>query len=265
MAPNNPRCTIGTKINTRAVHVTSISKCLRRYGANKKTRIIVGTVLEVEIRTKATALGSRRTFVVEKFDLGGGDMKVATINIRSVKLHTPEPLPPATNSDGGERAAAATTTTTGDTTITDPVSVQVFKAPAQYPLNDEAFIVVVTHPMSETYGYSLSPLTKADGSEVGAVLAHLWVHLLWRCLHLIHFLDYFHFLNLFHFLYLILHCLPYRIRVLHLQSAVTLDKDLRLCHIQKVRKVIVMGENSLRTIVVLNKTSMVLIHYANGS
>ena len=45
-------------------------------------------------------------------------MKVATINIKSVKLHTPEPLRPDTGGDGGERYAAATTTTTGDTTIT---------------------------------------------------------------------------------------------------------------------------------------------------
>ena len=88
MAPTDPRCTIGTKIKTKAVHVTSMSECLRRYGANKKNIIIIGTVLEVEIGLKATALGRRRTFLVARFDLGGGDMKVATINIRSVKLHT---------------------------------------------------------------------------------------------------------------------------------------------------------------------------------
>ena len=70
-------------------------------------------------------------------------MKVATTNIRSVKLYTTEPPRPSTGGDGGERAAAATTTTTGDTTVTDPVSVQVFEAPAPDPLNDEAFRVVV--------------------------------------------------------------------------------------------------------------------------
>ena len=53
-------------------------------------------------------------------------MKVATINISSVNLYTPEPLRPTTDGDGGDRADAATTTTTGDTTIIDPVSVQVF-------------------------------------------------------------------------------------------------------------------------------------------
>ena len=56
-------------------------------------------------------------------------MKVTTINIRSVKLHTPEPPRPSTGGDGGERAAADTTTSTGDITVTDPISVQIFEAP----------------------------------------------------------------------------------------------------------------------------------------
>ena len=92
MAPTNPSCTIGTKIDTKAVHVTSLAKCSRRYEADKKTRILVGSVLEVGIGPKATAFGRRRTFVVAIFDRGGRAMKVATINIRSVKLHNPEPL-----------------------------------------------------------------------------------------------------------------------------------------------------------------------------
>ena len=83
MAPIDPRCTIGTKIDTKAVHATSLDKCSRRYGANKKIIIIVGTVLEVEIGPKETALGRCRTFFITRFDLGGGAMKVATINIWS--------------------------------------------------------------------------------------------------------------------------------------------------------------------------------------
>ena len=64
MAPTDPRYTIRTNMDTKAVHVTSLAKCFRRYGANKKTRILVGTVLEVEIGPKTTALGRCRTFVV---------------------------------------------------------------------------------------------------------------------------------------------------------------------------------------------------------
>ena len=74
---------------------------MRHYGANKKTRILVGTFLEVEIGPKATALGRRRTFVVVKFYLGGGDTKASTINISIVKLHTMEPLRPSTDGYGG--------------------------------------------------------------------------------------------------------------------------------------------------------------------
>ena len=70
MTPTNPRCTIGKDIETKAVHLTSLDKCLRRYRANKKKIILVVTILEVEIGPKATALGRRRTFVVARFDLG---------------------------------------------------------------------------------------------------------------------------------------------------------------------------------------------------
>ena len=100
-------------------------------------------------------------------------MKVATINIRSVKLHTTEPLCCSTYGDGGDRDAAATTTTTGDTTIIDPVSVQVFEASSLEAFNDEAFRVVVAQSMAKTPGRTLSPLTEAGGSVVGAVLAHV--------------------------------------------------------------------------------------------
>ena len=101
MAPTDPCYTTGTKIDTNDAHVTLLAKCSRRYGANKKTRIIVGTFLEAEIGPKATALDRRRNVVVAKFELGGGDMKVATINIKSVKLHNPEPICTATDGDGG--------------------------------------------------------------------------------------------------------------------------------------------------------------------
>ena len=64
-------------------------------------------------------------------------MKVATIIIWSVNIHTTEPPRLSTGGDGGVRAAAATTPTTGYTTIKYPVSVKVFEASAPDPLNDE--------------------------------------------------------------------------------------------------------------------------------
>ena len=130
---------------------------------NKKTIILVGIVLEVEIGPKATKLDWRRNFFIAKFDLGGGNMKVYTINIRSVKLHTMEPIFTATEGDGGERADYATKTTTGYKNITDSVSIRVFEAPALDPLNYEALRVVVSQPMNEMPGWSLSILVEAGG------------------------------------------------------------------------------------------------------
>ena len=117
----------------------------------------------MEIGPEATTSGSHSDFVVVKFDPGGGDMKVATINTRSVNIHTTEPLIPDTDGDGGERADASTTSTTGDTTITYPVSIRVFEAPEPYPLKDEALRVVVAQPVSETTGWPLSPFIEAGG------------------------------------------------------------------------------------------------------
>ena len=89
ISSTDPCCAIGTKVETKSVHVTSLAEFLRCYGANKKTRILVGTVLQVEIGPEVASLGRRMNFVIAKFDLGGGYMKVVTINIRSVKIHTP--------------------------------------------------------------------------------------------------------------------------------------------------------------------------------
>ena len=64
MAPTDTRCTIRTNLNTNSVNITSLAECSGRYGVNKKTIIIFGTVLEVEIGPKTTVLGRRRTFIV---------------------------------------------------------------------------------------------------------------------------------------------------------------------------------------------------------
>ena len=64
-------------------------------------------------------------------------------------------------------------TTNVDTIITDPVSVQVFEAPALDPLNDESLIVVVSQPITEKPVRTLSPLTESSGSVMGGVLAHV--------------------------------------------------------------------------------------------
>ena len=54
VAPPNPHCTTGIKIDTNYVLVTSLAEFLNRYGVNKNTRTLVCTGLEVEIGPKAT-------------------------------------------------------------------------------------------------------------------------------------------------------------------------------------------------------------------
>ena len=82
----------------------------------------------------------------------------------------------------------------------------------------------------------------------------IWcMHLLWRYLHHLHFLGYFHFVKIFLFLYLIIHYLPYWLWILHRHSFVHLGKCLWPGHIKQVRKLIVMEENCLRTIILLKK------------
>ena len=57
MVPTDLRYIIGTKIYTKDVHVTSLDECSGRYGANNKTIIIFGTVLEVEIGAEVNCIG----------------------------------------------------------------------------------------------------------------------------------------------------------------------------------------------------------------
>ena len=120
--------------------------------------------------------------------------------------------------------------------------------------------------MDKNTGGPMYPLTEASGSVVGGVLSHVMdasnVNMptpppLSRLIP--------HALKLFQFLYLLLHYLSYQIYLLQRHSVVTLEKDLRPGHIQKVRKLVVMGENGLRKLMVLKKTPMVPIHSANGS
>ena len=190
-----------------------------------------------------------------------------TINIRIVKLRTLRNLLDLLLVVMvGRGLLLPITNNSGDTTGTYPVYVRVLEAPAPDHLVNEAFRLAIAHPMDEMLGRALSPLTEAGGLVVGAVLAHVMDESTVEMpTHLIHFLDYFHFLKFFQFLYLLLHYLPYWLRVFHLHIVVPPEKRLQPGHIQQARNLIVMGENGLRTIMVLNKTSTVLIHSTDGS
>ena len=59
---------------------------------NNTTRTIVGTVLEVVIGMKATALGRCRTFVVAGFYLGRGAMKAKKVELQYITVIVTKPV-----------------------------------------------------------------------------------------------------------------------------------------------------------------------------
>ena len=85
---------INNRIVAKAIHVTSQSECSRRFGSNAKVKLVTGTVIGVV--NKPTATGRSSWHVKGRFDIGGGTMKVATLNVRSVKMAPSESANDAT-------------------------------------------------------------------------------------------------------------------------------------------------------------------------
>jgi hypothetical protein len=92
------RRVVGSRVHAKAHHVTAHAECARRYGATKMAKLVGGTVLEADEVQKP---GNSRSswFITAEYDLGGGTVKRARLNTRSVKLGNPPclaPPPPAT-------------------------------------------------------------------------------------------------------------------------------------------------------------------------
>jgi hypothetical protein len=83
MIPDSRRV-VGSKVHAKALHVTNLAECSRRYGAGKKTKLLSGTVLEAK-ETQKEGNSRMSWFITADYDLGGGDIKRAQLNIRSVK------------------------------------------------------------------------------------------------------------------------------------------------------------------------------------
>jgi hypothetical protein len=124
MVPTDSRRTIGGLIEAKAIHVTSeAEQCSRRYGANKKTKIIPGVIVSIT-NVQNPENGRTTTSVTADFDLGGNSIKRATLNIRSIKvrssnsvnnkLQSPSHCPPPSD----VTTALVRTTTTATTTET---------------------------------------------------------------------------------------------------------------------------------------------------
>ena len=73
----------GVRVLAKAIHVTSLAECTRRFGRQHKSKIIGGKVLS--IYSKKTASGRNSRYVRYQFNLGCGVTKVADVNIGSVQ------------------------------------------------------------------------------------------------------------------------------------------------------------------------------------
>ena len=77
--PVDNRKTVGDEISTLACHVTHLSECSRRYGANAKNRRVNGVVISVEKRQTKT--GRYSTYINGEYDFGNGTKKSAILFI----------------------------------------------------------------------------------------------------------------------------------------------------------------------------------------
>ena len=89
MVRPDPRRVVGAKVTARATYVSHPAECNRRYGSLAKSKWLVGTVLQVVV-TRATEPGKRSsTKIMAEYELGGGQKKVKTIALSSVKAWMP--------------------------------------------------------------------------------------------------------------------------------------------------------------------------------
>ena len=71
---------VGSKVHAKALHVTNNAECSRRYGAGKTTKRLQGTVVQAQ-ETQKRGNSRLSWFITADYDLGGGDMKRAVLNI----------------------------------------------------------------------------------------------------------------------------------------------------------------------------------------
>ena len=83
--PPDPRKVIGGRVQAKAVHVTNLSECARPYGANRHTKMVLGTVVEVEVLPTSATSTRTSTFITADYELGEV-IKQARLNLRSVKV-----------------------------------------------------------------------------------------------------------------------------------------------------------------------------------
>ena len=106
MVGDDPRRIVGRRVYAKAIHVTSLAECARRFGSRSKTKEVAGTVLEcIDRKTKTNR---QSTYVKAVYALGGGTLKTVELNIRSVlkEVRDPQDYVPEIRQEPGEPLAA---------------------------------------------------------------------------------------------------------------------------------------------------------------
>jgi hypothetical protein len=81
---DDPRLYIGASVEAKAMFVTSLAECSRRFGTNAKTKVVPGVV--VSFGQESTPGRNRAsTFIIANFYFGVSVVKQGRLNIRSVK------------------------------------------------------------------------------------------------------------------------------------------------------------------------------------
>ena len=109
----DPRRIVGSMVEAKACHVTSLAECACRYGSNSKTKKVQGIVTHVEVIKNSTT-NRTTTFVTAAYDLGGTTIRPCRLNIRSVKA-VPTPTAATVPTGGGALLGSAD----GDSTTTE--------------------------------------------------------------------------------------------------------------------------------------------------
>ena len=124
----DPRRSVGTIVHAKAIHVFAEAECGRLYGKNKKKKLIEGTVIEV--KNVLTKNGRPQCYVVANYKKPNGDVKQATLHIKSVKagpvpLSAPAPAgTAATLAFGNQAPVPPETATTQGTGNEAPAEIQ---------------------------------------------------------------------------------------------------------------------------------------------
>ena len=70
--PEDRRKVVGSRISAKAMHITNLAECARRYCKNKKTKVLYGTVVDNLSTQNKPNTRRIKNIIVGDYDLGGG-------------------------------------------------------------------------------------------------------------------------------------------------------------------------------------------------